>query len=169
MARGVFVAVLSCTVLSSVEPAYAECYTILPPAAERAGYWQYRTVHGKRKARARAHVVALGSAGAAEHRLPAGRAAPLMMDQSGAAIDRRDWRRRLTPRTRGFAVMLRRGGARGRGGRAPLPLAIDPTADVDGIIEAGIIEAHGRSQGCGESSTGLSATGACTLPTVSSI
>jgi hypothetical protein len=69
MARGVFVALLSCTVLSSVEPAYAECYTILPPAAERAGYWQYRTVHGKRcwfgplKARARAHVVALGSAG----------------------------------------------------------------------------------------------------------
>jgi hypothetical protein len=64
MPRGAFVAVLSCTVLSSVEPAYAECQTSLPPAAERAGYWQYRTVHGKRcwfgplKARARAHVVA---------------------------------------------------------------------------------------------------------------
>jgi hypothetical protein len=36
MAHRVFVAVLSCTVLSSVEPAYAECYTSLPPAAERA-------------------------------------------------------------------------------------------------------------------------------------
>jgi hypothetical protein len=64
MPRGAFVAVLSCTVLSSVEPAYADCQTNLPPAAERAGHWQYRTVHGKRcwfgplKARARAHVVA---------------------------------------------------------------------------------------------------------------
>jgi hypothetical protein len=64
MARGAFVAVLSCTVLLSVEPAYAECHTSLPPAAERAGHWQYRTVHGKRcwfgplKARARAHGVA---------------------------------------------------------------------------------------------------------------
>jgi hypothetical protein len=64
MARGAFVAVLSFTVLSSFEPAYAECQTTLPPAAERAGYWQYRTVHGKRcwfgplKARTRAHVVA---------------------------------------------------------------------------------------------------------------
>jgi hypothetical protein len=64
MSRGAFVAVLSCTVLSSVEPAYAKCQTSLPPAAERAGYWQYRIVHGKRcwfgplKAQARAHVVA---------------------------------------------------------------------------------------------------------------
>src|SRR5947208_16052659 len=48
MSRGAFVAVLSCTVLSSVEPTYAECHTSLPPASERAGYWQYRTVHGKR-------------------------------------------------------------------------------------------------------------------------
>jgi hypothetical protein len=64
MPRGAFVAVLSCIVLSSVESAYAECQTTLPPAAERAGHWQYRTVHGKRcwfgplKARADAHVVA---------------------------------------------------------------------------------------------------------------
>jgi hypothetical protein len=64
MPRGAFVAVLSCTVLLSVEPAYAECQTTLPPAAERAGYWQYRTVQGKRcwfgplKAPTRAHVVA---------------------------------------------------------------------------------------------------------------
>jgi hypothetical protein len=52
------------TVLSSVEPAYAECRTTLPPAAERADYWQYHTVRGKRcwfgplKVGARAHVVA---------------------------------------------------------------------------------------------------------------
>jgi hypothetical protein len=62
MQRGAFVAVLSCTVLSSVEPTYAECRTSLPPASERAGYWQYRTVHGIRcwfgplKAGARAHA-----------------------------------------------------------------------------------------------------------------
>jgi len=48
MHRGAFVAVISCTVLSSVEPAYAECQTSLPPTSERAGYWQYRVVHGKR-------------------------------------------------------------------------------------------------------------------------
>ena len=48
MPRGAFVVVLSCTVLSSVEPTYAECRTSLPPASERTGYWQYRTVHGKR-------------------------------------------------------------------------------------------------------------------------
>jgi hypothetical protein len=62
MPRGAFVAVLSCAVLSSVQPAYAECRTSLPPAAERAGYWQYRTVHGKRcwfgPLKARARVVA---------------------------------------------------------------------------------------------------------------
>jgi len=32
----------------SVEQAYAECRTELPPSAERAGYWQYRVIHGKR-------------------------------------------------------------------------------------------------------------------------
>jgi|SRR5215510_8023589 len=48
MPRGAFIAVLSCTVLSSVEPAYAECQTRLPPASERAGHWQYRSVQGKR-------------------------------------------------------------------------------------------------------------------------
>src|SRR5262245_35811698 len=62
MPRGAFIAVLSCTVLVSVEQAYAECRTALPPAAERAGYWQYRIVHGRRcwfgplKASAHAHV-----------------------------------------------------------------------------------------------------------------
>jgi len=61
MPRAAFVAVLSCTFLSSVEPTYAECRS-LPPASERAGYWQYRIVHGKRcwfgplKAGARAHA-----------------------------------------------------------------------------------------------------------------
>jgi hypothetical protein len=64
MPRGAFIAVLSCTVLLPVEPAYAECRTTLPPAAERAGYWQYHTARGKRcwfgplKVGARAHVVA---------------------------------------------------------------------------------------------------------------
>jgi len=64
MPRGAFVAVLSCTVLSSVEPTYAECRTTLPPAAERAGYWQYRVVNGKHcwfgplKAASRAQVIA---------------------------------------------------------------------------------------------------------------
>jgi len=48
MSRGVFVAVLSYTVLLSAGPTYAECRTSLPPPSERAGYWQYRTVHGKR-------------------------------------------------------------------------------------------------------------------------
>ena len=63
MPRGAFIAVLSCTVLCPVEPAVAECRTILPTAADRAGYWQYRTVHGKRcwfgplKAGVRAHAV----------------------------------------------------------------------------------------------------------------
>src|SRR5215470_13519606 len=47
MTRAAFVAVLSCTILASVEPTYAECQS-LPPASERAGYWQYRSVHGKR-------------------------------------------------------------------------------------------------------------------------
>jgi len=47
MPRAAFVAVLSCTILASVEPTYAECQS-LPPAAERAGYWQYRVVQGKR-------------------------------------------------------------------------------------------------------------------------
>jgi hypothetical protein len=62
MSRGAFVAVLSCTILLSVEPTYAECRSSLPPASERAGYWQYRTVHGKRcwfgplKVGARAHA-----------------------------------------------------------------------------------------------------------------
>jgi hypothetical protein len=48
MPRGAFVAILSCAVLVSVEPASAECRTALPPAAERAGYWKYRIVHGTR-------------------------------------------------------------------------------------------------------------------------
>src|SRR5215813_2084018 len=48
MFRRAFVAVLLCSVLTPVEQAYAECRTTLPPAAERAGYWQYRIVHGKR-------------------------------------------------------------------------------------------------------------------------
>jgi hypothetical protein len=48
MPRGAFVAVLSCAALLSVEQAYAECRTALPPAAERGGYWQYRLVGGKR-------------------------------------------------------------------------------------------------------------------------
>src|SRR5919201_6860917 len=62
MPRGVFIAVLSCTVLLSAGPTYAECRTSLPPASERAGYWQYRTLQGKRcwfgplKAGARAHA-----------------------------------------------------------------------------------------------------------------
>jgi hypothetical protein len=62
MPRGAFVAVLSCSVLLSVEPTYAKCRTSLPPASERAGYWQYRIVHGKRcwfgplKAGARAYA-----------------------------------------------------------------------------------------------------------------
>jgi|SRR5215475_503089 len=62
MPRGAFVAVLSCTILSSTAPALAECRTSLPPASERAGYWQYRNVHGKRcwfgplKASARAYA-----------------------------------------------------------------------------------------------------------------
>src|SRR5262245_14542769 len=47
MPRAAFVAVLSCTILSSVEPTYAECRS-LPPASERAGHWQYRIVQGKR-------------------------------------------------------------------------------------------------------------------------
>jgi hypothetical protein len=46
MPRAAFVAVLSCTILSSVEPTYAECRS-LPPASERAGHWQYRIVQGK--------------------------------------------------------------------------------------------------------------------------
>jgi hypothetical protein len=41
MPRAAFVAVLSCAFLSSVEPSYADCRG-LPPASERAGYWQYR-------------------------------------------------------------------------------------------------------------------------------
>jgi hypothetical protein len=65
MRRGAFVVVLSCTVLSSVQPTYAECRTSLPPASERAGHWQYRIVQGKRcwfgplkaGARARARVI----------------------------------------------------------------------------------------------------------------
>ena len=48
MIRGVFVAVLSCTLLLSVGPVFAQCRTTLPPASERAGHWQYRIVHGKR-------------------------------------------------------------------------------------------------------------------------
>src|SRR5215510_12334810 len=48
MPRGAFAAVLLCTVLSSVEPAFAECRTSLPPASERAGHWQYRIADGKR-------------------------------------------------------------------------------------------------------------------------
>jgi len=48
MHRGAFAAVLSCTVLVSVEPAYAECRTALPPTAERAGYWQYHVIDGRR-------------------------------------------------------------------------------------------------------------------------
>jgi len=48
MPRGAFAAVLSCTVLCSVEPAFAECRTTLPPASERAGHWQYRIAQGKR-------------------------------------------------------------------------------------------------------------------------
>jgi len=48
MTRGAFAAVLACTVLCSVEPAFAECRTSLPPASERAGHWQYRSVQGKR-------------------------------------------------------------------------------------------------------------------------
>jgi len=61
MPRAAFVAVLSCAFLSSVAPSCAECLS-LPPASERAGYWQYRIVHGKRcwfgplKADARAHA-----------------------------------------------------------------------------------------------------------------
>jgi hypothetical protein len=65
MPRGAFVAVLTCTILSSVGPTYAECRTTLPPAAERAGHWQYRSVQGKRcwfgplkaGARAKARVI----------------------------------------------------------------------------------------------------------------
>src|SRR5262245_27138305 len=41
MPRGAFAAVLACTVLCSVEPAFAECRASLPPASERAGHWQY--------------------------------------------------------------------------------------------------------------------------------
>jgi len=48
MRRAAFAAVLSCTVLCSVEPTFAECRTSLPPASERAGHWQYRLVQGKR-------------------------------------------------------------------------------------------------------------------------
>jgi len=48
MPRGAFAAVLACTVLCSVEPAFAECRTSLPPASERAGHWQYRMSQGKR-------------------------------------------------------------------------------------------------------------------------
>src|SRR5215470_3580621 len=48
MPRAAFAAVLSCTVLCSVEPVFAECRTSLPPASERAGHWQYRVAQGKR-------------------------------------------------------------------------------------------------------------------------
>jgi len=34
--------------MCSVEPAFPECRTTLPPASERAGHWQYRIAQGKR-------------------------------------------------------------------------------------------------------------------------
>jgi hypothetical protein len=64
MIRGVFVAVLSSTVLLSVEPSFAQCRATLPPAAERVGHWQYRIVQGKRcwfgQTKAAARAVAIG-------------------------------------------------------------------------------------------------------------
>jgi hypothetical protein len=64
MIRGVFVVVLSCILLLSVRPSFAQCRTALPPAAERAGHWQYRIAHGKRywfgQTKAAARGVAIG-------------------------------------------------------------------------------------------------------------
>jgi len=50
---------------------------------------------------------------------------------------RRGWRRRVTERAATVVAY-----ARGRGGEAPLPRAIDPAPNVDGVVEAGFIGTH---------------------------
>jgi len=72
----------------------------------------------------------------------------VMMDEAGAAIgrcNRRDRCGTVTQRARAGAIVPRRIGAYGHGGRAPTPVAIDPAADIDGIVETERLESQGQS------------------------